>query len=130
MRQREWSESTLDDSSPVTDELIGRLYHSSRHGVHALVSGLSEGQRATLAAFCYGRAHLREIGLAIAATCDLDALVAEGGRAGSVLFEQSRELPNDDSPPSFTRHIKVSLAPVNFDSPASRAPSPISPDLA
>jgi hypothetical protein len=66
-----------------------------------------------LAAFCYGRAHLRDIGLAIAATCDLETLVEAGGRAGIFLFEQSRELPQEDKHRTGSRQARVSLAPLN-----------------
>jgi hypothetical protein len=106
-----------DDGCPVADELIGRLYHSPQHDINELVSGLSTSRRGSLAAFCYGRAHLRDIGLAIAATCDLETLVSAGGRAGNFLYEQSRELPNLDKPRSFSKQSKVSLAPINAPQP-------------
>jgi hypothetical protein len=99
-----------DDGAPVPDELIGRLYRSPRHGINELVSGLSTSRRGSLAAFCYSRAHLHDIGLAIAATCDLETLVTAGGRAGNFLFEQSRELPNEEKPRSYSKQAKVSLA--------------------
>jgi hypothetical protein len=107
-----------DDASPVPDELIGRLYRSPRHGINELVSGLSTSRRGSLAAFCYSRAHLHDIGLAIAATCDLETLVAAGGRAGNFLFEQSRELPNEEKPRTFSKQAKVSLAPINSTNPS------------
>src|ERR1700704_3702060 len=94
MRQREWVTSTLDDC-PVPEEVIGLLYSSSHNRVYELISGLSASHRASLATFCYGRAHLREIGLAIAATCEFEELVAAGGRVGNFLFEQSRELRDE-----------------------------------
>ena len=112
MRQREWITSTLDNC-PVPEEVIGLLYSSSHNRVYELISGLSAPHRASLATFCYGRAHLREIGLAIAATCEFDVLVAAGGRVGNFLFEQSRELPNVEKPRSGTRQAKVSLAPLS-----------------
>src|SRR5436190_22677649 len=102
------------DDCPVSADLIGRLYRSSHHDINDLVSGLPPIRRASLATFCYGRAHLREIGLAIAATCEFDVLVAAGGRVGNFLFEQSRELPDEEKSRSVSNHIKVSLAPVNF----------------
>lgn len=100
------------DDCPVSADLIGRLYRSSHHDINDLVSGLSPARRASLATFCYGRAHLREIGLAIAATCELEPLVEAAGRAGIFLFEQSRELPVEEKPRSFSRQAKVSLARV------------------
>jgi hypothetical protein len=81
------------DGCPVAEELIGKLYASDKHGIDQILSGLSQSQRGLLAMFCYGRAHLREVGLAIAATCDFESLVVAGGRAGQVLFDLSRERP-------------------------------------
>ena len=101
------------DDCPVTEELIGRLYRSSQHEIHDVVAPLPMTQRAKLAAFCYCRAHLRDIAMAIAATCDLETLMTAGGRAGNFLFEQSRELPNEERPRSVSRHAKVTLASLN-----------------
>jgi hypothetical protein len=56
--------------------------------------------------------------LAIAATCDLETLMAAGGRAGNFLFEQSRELPNEEKPRSWSKQAKVSLAPINSTHPS------------
>jgi len=81
------------DGCPVAEELIGRLYASDKHGIDQILSGLSQSQRGSLALFCYGRAHLREVGLAVAATCDFESLVIPGGRAGQALFDLSRERP-------------------------------------
>src|SRR3954469_16642672 len=108
---------TDDEECPVSEELLGRLYRSTHHDINELISGLSGSRRGSLAAFCYGRAHLRDIGLAIAATCDLETLVSAGGRAGNFLYEQSRELPNLDKPRSFSKQSKVSLAPINAPQP-------------
>jgi hypothetical protein len=105
------------DDCPVTEELIGRLYRSSQHEIHDVVSALPMSRRAKLAAFCYCRAHLREIGLAIAATCDLETLMTAGGRAGNFLFEQSRELPTEERPRSVSRHAKVTLASLSSSQP-------------
>ena len=126
MRQREWITSTLDDC-PVPEEVIGLLYSSSHSRVYELISGLSAFHRASLATFCYGRAHLREIGLAIAATCEFEELVAAGGRAGDFLFEQSRDLPNEEKPVSFSRKIKVSLARINLSGSADAVPNVSTP---
>ena len=126
MRQREWITSTLDDC-PVPEEVIGLLYSSSHSRVYELISGLSAFHRASLATFCYGRAHLREIGLAIAATCEFEELVAAGGRVGDFLYEQSRDLPNEEKPVSFSRKIKVSLARINLSGSADAIPNVSTP---
>ena len=82
MRQREWVTSTLDDC-PVPEEVIGLLYRSSHNRIYELISGLSAPHRASLATFCYGRAHLREVGLTIAATCEFDVIGRAYVNAGS-----------------------------------------------
>ena len=53
---------------------------------------LPEIQRARIAQFCYGRVHMRELGLRLASTCDLMTLKAAFGRAGEVVFKQSRDV--------------------------------------
>ena len=49
-------------------------------------------QRARISQFCYGRVHMRELGLRLASTCDLMTLKAAFGRGGEVVFEQSRNV--------------------------------------
>jgi hypothetical protein len=99
------------EGCPVPDELIGRLYISPIQEIDTIVSQLQPGPRGSLAAFCYSRAHLRDIGLAIAATCDLETLIDAGGRAGTNLFELSRERPAEPKQPySWMRRSHISLA--------------------
>lgn len=98
------------DCCPVPAEFIGRLYRAPKHRISEIVSDLSRSERGGLATFCYGRAHLRAIGLAIAATCDLETLNISAGRAGTFLFELSREPPSDERPVCYSRQPKVSLA--------------------
>jgi hypothetical protein len=93
----------------ATDELIGRLYASHQNSVAPIVAELPAAERANLALFCYQRAHLREIGLAIAATCDQWSLVNAAGRAGDVLFANSRSLRALEQSVPIGRR-KVSLA--------------------
>jgi hypothetical protein len=108
------------DGCPVAEELIGKLYTSDKHGIVDIVSGLSPSRRGQLALFCYGRAHLREVGLAVAATCDFESLVVVGGRAGQVLFDLSRERPSVAErifPGS--RRAKITLAKMASSFPSS-----------
>src|SRR5258708_36201187 len=74
---------------------LDRLYGAAASQVSDIVCRLSESERATLAVFCIGRAHLHAIGLAVAAQCSLDHLTAAAGSsvAGSMLSAAARALP-------------------------------------
>jgi len=83
----------MDDDHSVLAELVEQLYRAGEGRAGDLVAGFSTTQRAHLAVYCYHKAHLHRIGLAIAATCERPALELTWGRAlGKALFEQSREL--------------------------------------
>lgn len=82
-----------DEPCPVSDETLSALYHANPHGLDELVTTISPTARALLAVYCYRRAHLASIGLAIAATCEKDDLSGWGGKVGAVLFDRSREAP-------------------------------------
>ena len=58
----------LDDRAAMSVAL-DRLYGAAVQNVSDIVAHLTPSERARLAVFCYGRAHLNAIGLAIAATC-------------------------------------------------------------
>jgi hypothetical protein len=86
-----------DDPCPISDEMLGEMYRSSPHGVHELIATIPSTTRALLAVYCFRRAHLASIGIAIAATCEQDDLSSFGGNAGVVLFERSRNAPVSSS---------------------------------
>lgn len=113
-----WSSRTAldNDACPVGDELLGSLYRASEHGLPVLVESVSSDVRAMLALFCYKRAHLHSMSLAIAATCNERDLVEQGGIVGSTLFAASREAPS--SAPSVSaqghrRSITLSTKPLS-----------------
>jgi hypothetical protein len=96
----------LDDDHTVPDDLMGRLYGASESAVADLMNDYSSDQRANLAMFFYRKAHLRPIGLAIAATCDFATLVGVWGPArGQALFDQSH-----DCAPTSVPRPKITLA--------------------
>jgi hypothetical protein len=67
-------------------------------------------QRANLAMFCYHKAHLRRIGLAIAVTCDRPALIRQWGTVlGDAIFAQSREQGEPDQQ-RLSNRPKITLA--------------------
>jgi hypothetical protein len=87
-----------DETCPVADQMLGEMYRASAHGLNELITSVSPTARALLAVYCYRRAHLTSIGLAIAATCERDDLTSLGGNAGAALFERSREFPQSSLP--------------------------------
>lgn len=81
------------DSCPVDDDLLGRLYRANENGLPQLVESVSSDVRAMLALFCYRRAHMHSLALAIASSCSERDLIRSGGRVGSALYALSREAP-------------------------------------
>jgi hypothetical protein len=105
-----------EEGCPISDDLLGQVYRAGPLGLEGLVADLSSMQRAQLALFCYGRAHLRELGLAVAACCDQQSLSQVAGRLGQVLYAQSRQRRE---PVKFTGgRAKVSLAMPTVVSPS------------
>jgi hypothetical protein len=86
------SNALIEDVSPVSDNLLGELYRSNPQGLPALIHTVPESVRATLAIFCYRRAHLQGLAIAIASSCAEEDLIAEGGFLGSILIAKSRPI--------------------------------------
>ena len=109
-----------DEPCPVSDELLGTLYRANAHGLNELVATVPQKTRALLAVYCYRRAHLASIGLAIAATCERDDLMSFGGNAGEVLFDRSREAPQSSSTNDSAngrRNITLAASPIRQRNP-------------
>jgi hypothetical protein len=105
-----------DESCPVGDQMLGELYRASAHGLNDLIATVSPEARASLAVYCYRRAHFVSVGLAIASTCEKDDLSFAGGNAGAVLFERSREALQSPIEGQASGRRKVSL-PVRIVAP-------------
>jgi hypothetical protein len=105
--------ATQDDatSCPVTDQTLGDLYRAGPQGLATLIRTVPLETRAMLAIYCYRRAHLASIGVAIAATCEKEDLTMFGGNAGEMLFDKSREA---ETSPVLQPHVhgrrKITLA--------------------
>jgi hypothetical protein len=112
-------EAFENDVCPVGDEMLGSLYRASEHGLPQLVESVSADVRAMLALFCYKRAHLHSMSLAIAATCTERDLVEQGGIVGSTLFAMSREAPSSQSisAAGSRRSITLSTKPLSTFAP-------------
>jgi hypothetical protein len=120
-----------DEPCPISDEMLGEMYRTSVHGLHELIETIPPTTRALLAVYCYRRAHLASIGMAIAATCEKDDLSALGGNAGAVLFERSRETPKSpsvDTHASGRRKVTLATGPLRHLRPIedeANSPSPL-----
>ena len=116
--------TSRSDQNAMTAAL-DRLYGAAMNQVGDIVANLEESERAKLAVFCYGRVHLNMIGLAVAAHCSLDHLVAASGSsvAGRTLHAQSRELPAP-APKTYASRRSVTLASSVSSAFASRAAAP------
>jgi hypothetical protein len=99
---------TFDDC-PVSEEMLGRIYRAGPEGAGEAVASLTVSVRANIATFCYARAHLQEIGLAIAEGCDLSSLLDAAGKAGSVIHAQSRNRSRVPAAPA-ARKRAITLA--------------------
>jgi len=94
------------------EAVLSRLLRAKEQEIPEIVGQLPEHQRADLAVFCYGRGHLQEIGFAIAATCELPALMqaAPSNAAGNALFAQSRRRPKQVQRPAAGSRARITLA--------------------
>jgi hypothetical protein len=100
-----------DELCPVGDSMLGEIYRASPHGLNELITAIPPQSRALLALYCFRRAHLESIGLAIAATCEEGDLTSLGGNRGAALFGRSREAPQLSLTSSQTNgRRKISLA--------------------
>jgi hypothetical protein len=101
---------TQEDNCPVPEHLFGQLYRANAHSLDELVATVPAKTRAMLALYCYRRAHLHSIGLAVAAGCEECDLEEFGGHAGRVLFEQARQAPEKTRHSHYAVRRNVSLS--------------------
>jgi hypothetical protein len=100
----------LEEPCPVPEHVLGKLYRANSDGLDELISTVPSATRAMLALYCYRRAHLQSIGLAIAASCEECDLEEYGGNAGKALFEKSHNAPNEARPSLHPDRRKVTLS--------------------
>jgi hypothetical protein len=104
-----------EQKCPVPEHLLGSVYAAQHRDPTAALATLPALQRARLAVFCYGRAHLRELARVIAATCEEGDLVEVAGKLGSTLFRQSREQEEVPQPRLHKRPITLAkFVPTRF----------------
>lgn len=83
-----------------------------------VASKLSGMQRAKIAQFCYARAHMRQMGLHIAATCELPDLQRVFGAGAATIIKQARDVEATMSELNKSQYTKkpVTLRVVSSDS--------------
>jgi hypothetical protein len=97
-------------SESALEQLIGRLYSSHGQSLAEFVSTMPQENRVDVAVLCYGRVHLREIALMIAATCDRVALIEAAGKImGDILFTQSRQTSSPLKQRSYSRRPTITV---------------------
>jgi hypothetical protein len=97
-----------EEACPVSETLFGELYRANPHGLTTLIETVPAQVRALLADYCYRRAHLASLGLAIAASCEREDLIAAGSN-GAALYHRSRT-PDEPAPLSpHERRRKITL---------------------
>ena len=104
-----------DDPCPVSDQVLAQLHGATEFSLQGLLDAIAPQIKPALAFYCYRRAHLETVGLAIAANCDESDLVWLGGEAGTALFVRSREAWNyvQVKPASpYRRKITLASGPI------------------
>lgn len=102
-----------EETCPVPESILGQLYRASPHGLDALIETVPQQTRAMLAVYCYRRAHLASVGLAIAASCEEDDLAQYGGNLGADLFVKSRTADAvNETYLSQRRKVSLSSGPI------------------
>lgn len=76
---------------PVDEKSLTQYNSQSPKDTIAIAAKLPPMQRARLSQFCYSKAHLHSLALHIASTCDQRTLEEVFGRAGKIVFDQSRD---------------------------------------
>src|SRR5262245_33339081 len=114
-RRRQMTATNSLTASPEIslEAVLARLLQAKAQDIVEIVAPLPERQRAQLAVFCYSRAHLHDIGLAVGATCELPALVnaSPSTAAGTALYELSRsERPRETERVVSSSRSRITLA--------------------
>ena len=114
-----------NDFCPVRDELFGELYRADQNGLSRLVESVAPDVRAMLALFCYRRAHLHSLAVAIASSCSDRDLFKIGGRVGLALYALSRETAPARLAPVSSHGRK----PITLSTTPLRALAPLDDEL-
>ena len=81
-----------ENTCPVSDATLSRLYRAQTAEIQAIAIELPEPQRTQLAVFCYARTHLREVGRDVAALCNSDTIVNLAGQGLAASINQRQHI--------------------------------------
>ena len=99
-----------EPTSPIPLDLLSLLMRADEARMSEIVQQLPDAQRAALAVFCFARAHMRSLGLRIAAECSERALVSAGGAMGQAMRDGINNGEAFDAGPAQPARRKVTLA--------------------
>lgn len=86
----EFGPAERDAVCPVSLDALGALYKADPYDLPELIADVSIEIRPRLALYCYGKAHLRSLAVAVAAECQEGELAAVGGIVGEALASQAK----------------------------------------
>ena len=102
-----------EETCPINETELHRIRSGEPKDAVAVAASLPREKRAQLSRFCYERVHLHELGLRIAATCELPELEQAFGHAAKTVFAQSRDLDSILERRSAGNGASISLPTVN-----------------
>lgn len=80
-----------EPACPIPLELLSLLLRSPAERVRELTGQMQDDDRASLALYCVGRAHMRALGFRILRECSEWSAKRAGGVAGVLLHQQALE---------------------------------------
>lgn len=101
-----------EEACPVSESVLGNLYRASPEGLPALVQSIPVATRAMLAGYCFRRAHLASVALAIASSCDERELVHAHGEMGAAMHKLSRAPKAEARLPDARHQVSLSTGPI------------------
>ncbi|MCB1429394.1 MAG: hypothetical protein KDJ48_02900 [Nitratireductor sp.] len=85
------SANTLNEpQSPISEKELLAFNKLPFEAVERIAAQLPAGQRWRTAAFCYGKSHLHDLGLAFASTCSAAELFSAFGRNARIVEAQAK----------------------------------------
>jgi len=101
-----------EEACPVSESVLGNLYRANPDNLPALVQSIPVTTRAMLAGYCFRRAHLTVVALAVASSCERHDLIDAHGEFGAVIYRLSRAPKPEVPTPDARRKVSLSTGPI------------------